>query len=140
MVARSELTDALIALIPEDGSRITNEQIRAALEKEAGEPISNEELKEIKALLVAMDAAQSVKGLGGPKRLRESLVASFYLLVAAVAVHHNAVLVSFDAAHPTKARSRTVSRVTGCGRRPFSYTVCRQESAVTPGLGRTTVR
>ena len=63
MVARSELTDALIALIPEDGSRITNEQIRAALEKEAGEPISNEELKEIKALLVAMDAAQSVKGL-----------------------------------------------------------------------------
>jgi hypothetical protein len=28
----ADLTDALIALIPEDGSRITNDQIQAALE------------------------------------------------------------------------------------------------------------
>ena len=41
MPVLADLTDALIALIPEDGSRITNDQIRAALEQEAGEPLSD---------------------------------------------------------------------------------------------------
>ena len=61
----ADLTDALIALIPEDGSRITNDQIQPALEQEAGEPISDDALKEIKNLVVAMGAAEGVKGPGG---------------------------------------------------------------------------
>ena len=65
MPVLTDLTDALIALIPEDCSRITNDQIRAALEREAGEPISDEALKEIKALVVAMGAADGVKGPRG---------------------------------------------------------------------------
>jgi type I restriction enzyme M protein len=65
MPARTDLTDALIALIPEDGSRITNEEIRSALESEAGEPISDDELKELKVMVVAMGAAEGVKGPGG---------------------------------------------------------------------------
>ena len=32
----NDLVNELIALIPEDGSRITNDEIRAALEREAG--------------------------------------------------------------------------------------------------------
>lgn len=68
MPVREDLTDALIALIPEDGSRITNDQIRTALEKEAGEAISNDELKEIKSLVVAMGVAEGVKGPGGGLR------------------------------------------------------------------------
>ncbi len=65
MPVLADLTDALIALIPEDGSRITNDQIQAALEQEAGEPISDDVLKEIKTLVVAMVAAEGVKGPGG---------------------------------------------------------------------------
>ena len=59
MPRRDDLTDAPIALIPEDGSRISNDEIRVALEQEAGEPISDGELKELKALVVAMGAAES---------------------------------------------------------------------------------
>ena len=65
MPARTDLTDALLALIPEDGRRITNDEIRAALEQEAGEPISDEQLKEIKSQVVALGAAEGVKGPGG---------------------------------------------------------------------------
>ena len=65
MPTRTDLTDALIALIPEDGSRITNAEIKAALEKEAGEPINDAELKELKKLVVAMGAAEGVQGPGG---------------------------------------------------------------------------
>jgi type I restriction enzyme M protein len=65
MPVLADLTDALITLIPEDGSRITNDQIQAALEQEAGEPISDDALKEIKNLVVAMGAAEGVKGPGG---------------------------------------------------------------------------
>ena len=65
MPRRDDLTDALIALIPEDGSRISNDEIRAALEQEAGEPISDGELKELKAFVVTMGAAEGVKGPGG---------------------------------------------------------------------------
>ena len=65
MASLTDLANDLIALIPEDGSRISNDQIRSALEAEAGEPISDAELKELKTRLVAMGAAESVKGPGG---------------------------------------------------------------------------
>jgi len=65
MPSRTDLTDALLALIPEDGRRITNDEIRAALEQEAGEPISDAQLKEIKGQVVALGAAEGVKGPGG---------------------------------------------------------------------------
>ena len=65
MASLTDLANDLIALIPEDGSRISNDQIRTALEAEAGEPISDAELKELKTRLVAMGAAESVKGPGG---------------------------------------------------------------------------
>jgi len=60
-----DLVNDLIALIPDDGSRLTNDEIRAALEREAGEPISDADLKEIKARAVATGAAEGVKGPGG---------------------------------------------------------------------------
>ena len=65
MPTRTELTDALIALIPEDGSRMTNAEIKASLESEVGEPISNGELEEVKNLVVAMGAAEKSRGPGG---------------------------------------------------------------------------
>ena len=61
----SDLINDLIPLIPEDGSRISNAEIEAALEKEAGEPIGEAEMKEIKRQAVAMGLAESVKGPGG---------------------------------------------------------------------------
>jgi hypothetical protein len=64
----ADLVNDLIALIPEDGSRITNDEIRAALEREAGEYISDEELKELKSQVVALGAAEGVKGPGGGLR------------------------------------------------------------------------
>jgi type I restriction enzyme M protein len=68
MPVLADLINDLIALIPEDGSRITNDEIRAALEREAGEPISDEELKELKSQVVALGAAEGVKGPGGGLR------------------------------------------------------------------------
>ena len=65
MNTRTELTDTLIALIPEDGSRISNAEIKAALEKEAGESISEAELKELKMRVIAMEAAEAAMGPGG---------------------------------------------------------------------------
>ena len=65
MATRTELTDTLIALIPEDGSRISNAEIKAALEKEAGDSISEAELKELKSHVIAMEAAEAAKGPGG---------------------------------------------------------------------------
>ena len=64
----ADLVNDLIALIPDDGSRITNDEIRAALEREAGEPISEEQLKELKSQVVALGAAEGVKGPGGGLR------------------------------------------------------------------------
>ena len=52
MPLRTELNDLvndLIPLIPEDGTRITNEAIRTALQSVADEPIGDTDLKEIKA-------------------------------------------------------------------------------------------
>ena len=65
MPVRTDLTDALIALIPEDGSRISNEQIRQALQQEAVEPFSDEQLEDAKSLVVAMGAAEKARGPGG---------------------------------------------------------------------------
>ena len=65
MPVLADLVNDLIALIPEDGSRITNDEIRAALESEAGEPIGEAELKELKSQVVAMGFAEGVKGPGG---------------------------------------------------------------------------
>ena len=65
MPTRTELTDALIALIPEDGSRMTNAEIKASLESEVGEPISDGELEEVKNLVVGMGAAEKSRGPGG---------------------------------------------------------------------------
>ena len=62
MTTRTELTDTLIALIPEDGSRISNAEIKAALEKEAGDSLSEAELKELKSRVIAMEAAEAAMG------------------------------------------------------------------------------
>jgi len=68
MPGLADLVNELITLIPEDGSRITNDELRAALERTAGEPISNEELKQLKSRVVALGAAEGVKGPGGGLR------------------------------------------------------------------------
>ncbi|MDI9406114.1 MAG: class I SAM-dependent DNA methyltransferase [Chitinophagaceae bacterium] len=65
MPTRTEITDALIALIPEDGSRITNSDLHAALARELGEAVSDEELNAAKATVVAMGAAEKARGPGG---------------------------------------------------------------------------
>ena len=57
MPLSTDLTDTLIALIPEDGSRISNGEIKAALEQEVGEPLSDAQVEEAKNLVVAMGAA-----------------------------------------------------------------------------------
>ncbi|MFN9635491.1 MAG: N-6 DNA methylase [Synechococcaceae cyanobacterium] len=61
----ADLVNDLIPLIPEDGSRITNEQIRAALEAEAGEPLTDALLEEVKKQVVAMGDAEKARGPGG---------------------------------------------------------------------------
>jgi type I restriction enzyme M protein len=68
MADLNDLVNALIAMVPDDGGRITNDEIRAALEQEAGEPISDGVLKEIKTQVVALGAARAVKGPGGGLR------------------------------------------------------------------------
>ena len=65
MPDRDDLTDALIALIPEDGSKISNDAIKAALELEVGESLSDVQVEEAKNLVVAMGAAEKARGPGG---------------------------------------------------------------------------
>ena len=65
MPTRTEITDALIALIPEDGSRITNSDLQAALARELGEAVSDAELNAAKDTVVAMGAAEKARGPGG---------------------------------------------------------------------------
>ena len=65
MPLSTDLTDALIALIPENGSRISNAEIKAALEQGLGEPLSDTQLEEPKNLVVAMGAAEKARGPGG---------------------------------------------------------------------------
>lgn len=65
MAIRTDLTDALLALIPEDGSRISNEELRAGLLDQAEEPFSDDEFEAAKNHVVAMEAAQKAPGPGG---------------------------------------------------------------------------
>ena len=65
MPVRTDLTDALLALIPDDGSRLSNEQLRAALAQEADERFSDEEFEAAKDHVVAMGAAEKARGPGG---------------------------------------------------------------------------
>ena len=62
MPVRTDLTDALLALIPEDGSRVSNEQLRLALAEEAEEPFSDEQFEAAKDHVVAMGAAEKARG------------------------------------------------------------------------------
>ena len=62
MPVLADLTDALI---PEDGSRISNGEIKAALVQEVGEPLSDALVEEAKNLVVAMGAAEKARGPGG---------------------------------------------------------------------------
>lgn len=65
MPVLADLVNDLIALIPEDGSRISNDQIRAALEQGAGEPLNDDVLEEVKNRVVAMGDAEKARGPGG---------------------------------------------------------------------------
>jgi len=65
MPARTDLTDALLALIPEDGSRLRQEAIAEALKADVEEPFTLEELEAAKAHVVAMGAAEKARGPGG---------------------------------------------------------------------------
>lgn len=68
MATRTELTEPLIALIPEDGSRISNAAIKAALEKKAGNSYSEAELKEMKSQVIFMETAEAdINPSGGLK-------------------------------------------------------------------------
>lgn len=61
----NELSDEVIPLIPEDGRRVSNEEIQDALEKTAGEPVSDMTLKQIKARIIELGIAEAAKGPGG---------------------------------------------------------------------------
>lgn len=65
MPVRTDLTDALLALIPEDGSRISNKLLRAVLAEETEAPFSDEEFEAAKNQLVATGAAEKARGPGG---------------------------------------------------------------------------
>ena len=61
----SDVTDAMIALIPEDGSRLANQELRAAIDNELGIALSDAEFNAAKDVVVAMGLAEKVKGPGG---------------------------------------------------------------------------
>jgi type I restriction enzyme M protein len=65
MPVRTDLTDALLALIPEDGSRISNELLRAVLAEEVDIPFTNEEFDSAKDHVVALGQAEKARGPGG---------------------------------------------------------------------------
>lgn len=60
-----DVTDAMIELIPEDGSRLANHELRAAIEGELGIALSDEEFNAAKDVVVAMGLAEKAKGPGG---------------------------------------------------------------------------
>ena len=63
-----DVTDAMIALIPEDGSRLANRELRAAIDSELEIALSDEQFKAAKDAVVAMGLAEKVKGPGGGLR------------------------------------------------------------------------
>ena len=60
-----EITDAMIELIPDDGSRIANKELRAAVEEKVGNAVSDEDFEMAKGVVVDMGIAQKAKGPGG---------------------------------------------------------------------------
>ena len=61
----AEITDAMIELIPDDGSRIPNKELRAAVEEKVGNAVSDEDFEMAKGVVVDMGIAQKAKGPGG---------------------------------------------------------------------------
>lgn len=61
----TDLVNDLITLVPANGSRISSDEIRAALEREAGEPISDALLGDVKSRVVAMGDAERTRRPGG---------------------------------------------------------------------------
>lgn len=64
----SEITDSIIALIPENGSRITNDALMAGIARDLGIQVSNEAFNASKDHIVAMGLAEKAKGPGGGLR------------------------------------------------------------------------
>ena len=68
MIARplnTEITDAMIELIPEDGTRISNQELRAAIEEKLGCAVGDGDFEVAKGVVVSMGVAQKAKGPGG---------------------------------------------------------------------------
>ena len=63
-----DVTDAMIALIPEDGSRLANRELRTAIDSELEIALSDEQFNAAKDAVVAMGLAEKVKGPGGGLR------------------------------------------------------------------------
>lgn len=63
-----DVTDAMIALIPEDGSRLANCELRTAVDSELEIALSDEQFNAAKDAVVAMGLAEKVKGPGGGLR------------------------------------------------------------------------
>jgi type I restriction enzyme M protein len=63
-----DVTDAMIALIPEDGSRLANLELRTAIDSELEIALSDEQFNAAKDAVVAMGLAEKVKGPGGGLR------------------------------------------------------------------------
>lgn len=63
-----EISDAIIALLPADGSRVSNRDLLAGIEKELATSLSEAEFKAAKEFVVAMGLADKVKGPGGGLR------------------------------------------------------------------------
>ena len=70
MKSFTELTDALILLIPEGGSRISNDQIKNCWSNKQG-PISDQMLKKIKERVVQVGAAEAARFWRRPQSRRE---------------------------------------------------------------------
>jgi hypothetical protein len=63
-----DVTDAMIGLIPEDGTRLSNRELRLAIEKELGISMNDEEFNAAKDVVVEMGLAERAKGPGGGLR------------------------------------------------------------------------
>jgi len=61
----TEITDAMIELIPEDGTRISNQELRAAIEEKLGCAVGDVDFEVAKGVVVSMGVAQKAKGPGG---------------------------------------------------------------------------
>ena len=64
-MARTDLTDALLALLPEDGSRVANAALWAALMETVETPFSDREFEDVKDVVVSLGAAVKARGPGG---------------------------------------------------------------------------